>query len=68
MLDFLFRYHAHIGFVYRMKAHAAAIVSDEQFAARAERWKIDTPDTKEAYLIRDIFDGETCPQLRGVND
>jgi asparagine synthetase B (glutamine-hydrolysing) len=40
-----------------MKAHAAAAVSDEQFAARAERFPQDTPDTKEAYLIRDLFHG-----------
>ncbi|KAH7889296.1 asparagine synthase-domain-containing protein [Phlebopus sp. FC_14] len=40
-----------------MKDHAAAIVSDEAFAKRAERWPIDTPDTKEAYFIREIFEG-----------
>jgi hypothetical protein len=40
-----------------MKEHAAAVVSDADFAARAERWPEDTPDTHEAYLIRDIFDG-----------
>lgn len=40
-----------------MKDHSAAVVSDEAFAARAERWPRDTPDTKEAYYIRDIFEG-----------
>jgi hypothetical protein len=40
-----------------MKSHAATTVSDEQFVARAERFPTDTPDTKEAYLIRDIFHG-----------
>jgi hypothetical protein len=40
-----------------MKSHAATTVTDEQFAARAERFPTDTPDTKEAYLIRDIFHG-----------
>ncbi|THH01241.1 hypothetical protein EW026_g1408 [Hermanssonia centrifuga] len=40
-----------------MKTHAAAEVSDEDFAHRAERWPRDTPDTKEAYHIREIFDG-----------
>ena len=40
-----------------MKDQAAQSVSDEDFAARAERWPRDTPDTKEAYYIRDIFDG-----------
>ncbi|PSR74180.1 hypothetical protein PHLCEN_2v10136 [Hermanssonia centrifuga] len=39
-----------------MKTHAAAEVSDEDFAHRAERWPRDTPDTKEAYHIREIFD------------
>ncbi|KAG6376434.1 hypothetical protein JVT61DRAFT_2422 [Boletus reticuloceps] len=38
-----------------MKDHAAAVVSDEAFAQRAERWPVDTPDTKEAYYIREIF-------------
>lgn len=41
----------------RMKDHAAAVVSDEAFAKRAERWPVDTPDTKEAYFIREIFEG-----------
>ncbi|KIY50934.1 glutamine-hydrolyzing asparagine synthase [Fistulina hepatica ATCC 64428] len=40
-----------------MKDHAAALVSDEAFAARATRWPRDTPDTKEAYFIREIFEG-----------
>ncbi|KAI0079965.1 glutamine-hydrolyzing asparagine synthase [Panus rudis PR-1116 ss-1] len=39
-----------------MKDHAASVVSDEDFAKRAERWPKDTPDTKEAYWIREIFD------------
>jgi asparagine synthase (glutamine-hydrolysing) len=40
----------------RMKDHAAATVSDEKFAARADRWSLDTPDTKEAYWIREVFE------------
>ncbi|KAF8844588.1 asparagine synthase [Paxillus ammoniavirescens] len=40
-----------------MKDHAAAIVTDEAFATRAERFPADTPDTKEAYYIREIFEG-----------
>lgn len=40
-----------------MKDHAATVVSDEAFAKRADRWQIDTPDTKEAYWIREIFEG-----------
>jgi hypothetical protein len=39
-----------------MKDHAAQSVSDDDFAARAERWPRDTPDTKEAYHIREVFD------------
>ena len=41
-----------------MKEHAAQVVSDEAFSKREERWSFDVPDTKEAYLIREIFDGE----------
>ena len=41
-----------------MKNHAAEVVSDEAFAKRAEKWTADVPDTKEAYFIRDIFDGK----------
>lgn len=40
-----------------MKNHANEVVSDDAFAKRQERWSFDVPDTKEAYLIRDIFDG-----------
>jgi len=40
-----------------MKAHAESTVSDEMFSKRAERWPVDTPDTKEAYWIREIFEG-----------
>jgi len=40
-----------------MKEHANNTVSDEAFAKRHEQWSSDTPDTKEAYLIREIFHG-----------
>lgn len=40
-----------------LKEHAANSVSDEQLSKAAERWPISPPDTKEAYMIRDIFDG-----------
>lgn len=40
-----------------MKDHAALVVSDEIFENRATRWPHDTPDTKEAYYIREIFEG-----------
>ncbi|WOO81652.1 putative asparagine synthetase [glutamine-hydrolyzing] [Vanrija pseudolonga] len=39
-----------------MKEYSAASISDEQFAKRAERFPYQTPDTKEAYWIREIFD------------
>jgi asparagine synthase (glutamine-hydrolysing) len=40
-----------------MKEHAAALISDEAFSKRGERWPAETPDTKEAFYIREIFDG-----------
>ncbi|KAF8078027.1 hypothetical protein FPV67DRAFT_1685800 [Lyophyllum atratum] len=40
-----------------IKEHAEAVVSDEAFAKSTERWSEGVPDTKEAYFIRDIFDG-----------
>ncbi|KAG5653973.1 hypothetical protein H0H81_008841 [Sphagnurus paluster] len=40
-----------------IKEHAEAVVSDEAFAKRTERWAEGVPDTKEAYFIREIFDG-----------
>lgn len=40
-----------------MKDHSAQAVSDEDFAKRAERFPTATPDTKEAYWIREIFEG-----------
>lgn len=39
-----------------MKDHAAKAVTDAKFAERAERWPMDTPDTKEAYWIREVFE------------
>jgi len=41
-----------------MKEHANNTISDEVFVKRHERWSLDTPDTKEAYLIREIFNGK----------
>jgi asparagine synthase (glutamine-hydrolysing) len=40
-----------------MKDTASSLISDEAFGKREERWSLDTPDTKEAYYIREIFDG-----------
>jgi hypothetical protein len=42
----------------RLKAHAENAIPDQLFEKRSERWPVDTPSTKEAYYIRDIFDGE----------
>lgn len=39
-----------------MKDHAEASISDETFAKAAERWPVDTPMTKEAYWIREVFE------------
>lgn len=39
-----------------MKEHADKVVSDEKFAERASRYALDTPDTKEAYMIRELFE------------
>jgi hypothetical protein len=45
-------------FVFRLKDNAERAISDEIFEKRSERWPEETPDTKEAYFIRDIFDSE----------
>ncbi|KAJ2557848.1 asparagine synthetase, partial [Coemansia sp. RSA 1822] len=37
-------------------AQADARVSDAALAAAAERFPVDTPETKEAYLYREIFE------------
>ncbi|CAG8741216.1 17005_t:CDS:2, partial [Acaulospora colombiana] len=39
-----------------IKEHSANSVSDEAMAGAKERWPVDTPDTKEAYFIREIFE------------
>ncbi|KOS12545.1 asparagine synthase [Malassezia pachydermatis] len=39
-----------------MKEHAEKIVSDEKFAERESRYPLDTPETKEAYMIRELFE------------
>jgi len=43
---------------FRIKDHAESVVSDEAFASRAEKYPSDTPETKEGYFIREIFDSE----------
>ncbi|KAI8593335.1 asparagine synthase [Geranomyces variabilis] len=48
----------------RLKLHADSRVSDAAFAARAERFPVDTPATKEAYWYREkferVFSGPQC--------
>ncbi|EGG09092.1 uncharacterized protein MELLADRAFT_77191 [Melampsora larici-populina 98AG31] len=39
-----------------LKAHAEQTIRDDQLTKAAQRWSIDTPETKEAYLIREIFE------------
>jgi len=39
-----------------LKGHADRSIPDEIFEKRSERWPEDTPDTKEAYYLRDLFD------------
>jgi asparagine synthase (glutamine-hydrolysing) len=42
-----------------MKKYAGEVVSDDAFTKRDERWPEETLDTKEAYLIREIFDSKS---------
>jgi asparagine synthase (glutamine-hydrolysing) len=44
------------GWIDALKAHAEAQVTDAQLAAAAERFADKTPETKEAYLYRDLFE------------
>ena len=39
-----------------MKEFAESTVPDDVFSQRSTRWPIDTPDTKEAYYIREVFE------------
>ncbi|CAD6566978.1 MAG: asparagine synthetase [Tremellales sp. Tagirdzhanova-0007] len=39
-----------------MKNHAEGIISDETFNDRAKHYPLGTPDTKEAYWIRQLFE------------
>ena len=41
-----------------LKAHCEARVSDEDFAARAERFPFQTPETKEGYYFRRVFESQ----------
>lgn len=52
------------GWIDGLKAHAGAYVSDAMFAHAALRFPINTPQTKEAYWYRELFErefpGEAC--------
>ncbi|BEI86058.1 hypothetical protein CcaverHIS002_0603450 [Cutaneotrichosporon cavernicola] len=39
-----------------MKAHSEQVVTDQQLADAKNRWPVGTPETKEAYWIREIFE------------
>jgi len=60
LLKHLIHHVAYRGGCYRLrlKDHAERSIPDEIFEKRFERWLEDTPDTKEAYYLRDLFDGE----------
>ncbi|KAG8819516.1 asparagine synthetase [Serendipita sp. 401] len=44
-----------------IKDHAAASVTDEALADAKNRYPQDTPETKEAYFIREIFEMDVIP-------
>ncbi len=44
------------GWIDGLKAHAEAMVSDQELAAADERFPVQPPRTKEAYLYRSIFE------------
>ena len=52
------------GWIDALKAHAEREVSDARFAAAAQRFPVNPPQTKEAYLYRSLFEhwypGEAC--------
>lgn len=49
-----------------LKAHAESVVGDREFAAATARFPHNTPETKEAWLYRDLFErfypGQACAQ------
>jgi asparagine synthase (glutamine-hydrolysing) len=52
------------GWIDGLKAHAERSISDEEFTAAAERFEINPPATKEAFLYRALFErhfpGNAC--------
>ena len=50
-----------------LRAYAEDEVTDEQFAARAERFPGDPPETKEYYLLRSIFEEEFAKKVKSAS-
>jgi asparagine synthase (glutamine-hydrolysing) len=52
------------GWIDGLKAHAEAHVGEHEFAAAGARFPVNTPQTKEAYLYRTLFEqafpGDAC--------
>lgn len=52
------------GWIDGLKAHAERVVSDADFAAAAERFPVNPPQSKEAYFYRSLFEqhfpGDAC--------
>ncbi len=52
------------GWIDGLKAHAEARIGDDEFARAEQRFPVNPPQTKEAYLYRRIFDeqfpGQAC--------
>jgi asparagine synthase (glutamine-hydrolysing) len=44
------------GWISALKAHAERAVSDADFSIASERFPVNTPQTKEAYLYRSLFE------------
>lgn len=45
-----------------LKEHAVSLVSDEQFSERSTLFPYNTPTTKEAFYIRQVFEELYCPE------
>ena len=43
--------------LFRMKDHAESNITDDTFNDRTKHYPLGTPDTKEAYWIRQLFEG-----------
>ena len=54
------------GWIDALKAHAEHEVTDSMMAGAAERFPVKTPETKEAYLYRQLFEHH-FPSATAVN-